>query len=105
MLYSMQVRKYSGFTVVETNGDKLSGSTGFNDVAGYIFGKNSTMEKIPMTMPVFTQASNAELSDVSIQIVLPSNKDISSLPNPSQEKVILREVEGGIAAALKFNVL
>ncbi|GLT28945.1 hypothetical protein SLA2020_038450 [Shorea laevis] len=98
-----EVRKYAGFTVVETNGDKLSGSTGFNDVAGYIFGKNSTMEKIPMTTPVFTQASDAELSDVSIQIVLPSDKDISRLPNPTQEKVILREVEGGIAAALKFS--
>lgn len=29
-----QVRKYSPFIVVETDGDKLSGSTGFNDVAG-----------------------------------------------------------------------
>ncbi|GKV06464.1 hypothetical protein SLEP1_g18362 [Rubroshorea leprosula] len=98
-----EVRKYAGFTVVETNGDKLPGSTSFNDVAGYVFGKNSTMEKIPMTAPVLTQAYNAELSDVSIQIVLPSDKDISSLPNPSLEKVILREVEGGIAAALKFS--
>ncbi|KAA3490148.1 3-ketoacyl-CoA synthase 11-like [Gossypium australe] len=105
----MQVRKYEPFIVVETIGEKLSGSNGFNAVAGYIFGKNSTTEKIPMTTPVFTQALDPELSDVSIQIVLPSEKDISRLvlsvylPDPSQETVKLRKVEGGVAAALKFS--
>lgn len=43
----------------------------------YIFGKNSTMEKIAMTTPVFTQAYDAELKKVSIQIVLPLDKDMS----------------------------
>ncbi|OMO80904.1 Geminivirus AR1/BR1 coat protein [Corchorus capsularis] len=98
-----EVRKYAPFIVVETNGDKLSGSTGFNDVAGYIFGKNSATEKIPMTTPVFTQTLDPEMSDVSIQIVLPMDKDLGSLPVPSQETVKLRKVEGGIAAALKFS--
>ncbi|KAK7328450.1 hypothetical protein VNO77_22556 [Canavalia gladiata] len=98
-----EVRRYDPFIVVETNGDKLSGSTGFNDVAGYIFGKNSTMEKIPMTTPVFTQAIDNELSKVSIQIVLPSSKGAESLPNPNEETVRLRKVEGGIAAAMKFS--
>ncbi|KAE8665374.1 SOUL heme-binding family protein isoform 3 [Hibiscus syriacus] len=100
-----EVRKYAPFIVVETNGGKLSRSTGFNAVAGYISGKNSTTEKIPMTTPVFTQALDPELSDVSIQIVLPleKDKDISSLPDPTQETVNLRKVEGGIAATLKFS--
>jgi hypothetical protein len=43
----------------------------------YIFGKNASSEKIPMTTPVFTQASDGTLSDVSIQIVLPMNKDLN----------------------------
>lgn len=30
----LQVRKYTPFIVVEANGDKLTGSTGFNDVTG-----------------------------------------------------------------------
>lgn len=98
-----EVRKYSPYIVVETNGDKLSGSSGFNDVTGYIFGKNSTMEKIPMTTPVFTQANDAGLSKVSIQVVLPLEKDLSSLPNPNQETVSIRKVEGGIAAVDKFS--
>ena len=45
----------------------------------YIFGKNSRSEKIQMTTPVFTQAFDAELSKVSIQVVLPLEKDISRL--------------------------
>ncbi|KAL5100920.1 hypothetical protein RYX36_005247 [Vicia faba] len=98
-----EVRQYDPFLVVETNGDKLSGNTGFNDVAGYIFGKNSTTEKIPMTTPVFTQATDPELSKVSIQIVLPSDKQTKSLPNPNQETVSVRKVEGGIAAVIKFS--
>nr|KYP71917.1 hypothetical protein KK1_011197 [Cajanus cajan] len=98
-----EVRQYDPFIVVETNGDKLSGSAGFNDVAGYMFGKDSTMEKIPVTTPVFTQASDANLSGVSIQIVFPLDKETGSLPNPNQETARLRKVEGGVAAVMKFG--
>lgn len=98
-----EIRKYEPFVVVETEGDKLSGSSGFNNVAGYIFGKNSSTEKIPMTTPVFTQAVDDKLSNVSIQIVLPMEKDLGNLPSPSAEAVNLRKVEGGIAAVTKFS--
>lgn len=98
-----EVRIYDPFIVVETEGDNLVGNKGFNDVAGYIFGKNSTTEKIPMTTPVFTQAFDAEKSKVSIQIVLPSDKSLSSLPAPSKEGISLRKTEGGIVAAVKFS--
>ncbi|KAK9101881.1 hypothetical protein Sjap_019135 [Stephania japonica] len=98
-----EIREYSPFVVVETKGDKLAGSKGFNDVAGYIFGKNSSEEKIPMTTPVFTQAFDPDRSNISIQIVLPLEKEFDSLPNPSKETVSLRNVDSGIAAALKFS--
>uniref|UniRef100_A0A1D1XUV7 Heme-binding-like protein At3g10130, chloroplastic n=1 Tax=Anthurium amnicola TaxID=1678845 RepID=A0A1D1XUV7_9ARAE len=98
-----EVRKYAPFLVVESESDKLSGSAGFNIVTGYIFGKNSSSERIPMTTPVFTQAFDDELSNVSIQIVLPMNKELDRLPNPNVESVTLRKVEGGIAAVSKFS--
>ncbi|CAN6681129.1 unnamed protein product [Malus baccata var. baccata] len=98
-----EVRKYAPYLVVEGPVDKLSGSAGFGDVTGYIFGKNSKMEKIPMTTPVFTEASDAELSKVSIKLCLPLDKDISSLPDPNQETISLKKVEGGIAAVVKFS--
>ncbi|XP_009374064.1 LOW QUALITY PROTEIN: uncharacterized protein LOC103963003 [Pyrus x bretschneideri] len=98
-----EVRKYAPYVVVEGPVDKLSGSAGFGDVTGYIFGKNSKMEKIPMTTPVFTEASDAELSKVSIKLCLPLDKGISSLPDPNQETISLKKVEGGIAAVVKFS--
>ncbi|KAJ3686618.1 hypothetical protein LUZ61_015782 [Rhynchospora tenuis] len=98
-----EVRKYAPFLVVESKGDKLSGSSGFNNITGYIFGRNSSSEKIPMTTPVFTQASDDNLSDVSIQIVLPLDKDFNSLPAPNVEEVKIRKAEGGIAAVKKFS--
>ncbi|GAB4832915.1 hypothetical protein Ancab_006934 [Ancistrocladus abbreviatus] len=98
-----EVRKYSPFNAVETEGGKLSGSGGFNAVTGYIFGKNSAMEKIPMTTPVFTEAIGPEMSKVAIQIALPGEKELTSLPDPDLESVSLREVGGGIAAVLKFS--
>ncbi|WVZ79529.1 hypothetical protein U9M48_027099, partial [Paspalum notatum var. saurae] len=98
-----EVRSYAPFLIVEAKGDKLTGSSGFNNVTGYIFGKNASSEKIPMTTPVFTQASDDTLSDVSIQIVLPMNKDMNSLPAPNTEAVSLRKVDGGIAAVKKFS--
>ncbi|KAL6974315.1 hypothetical protein U1Q18_028496 [Sarracenia purpurea var. burkii] len=100
-----EVRKYRPFVVVETDSDKLSGSTGFNAVTGYVFGNNSTKEKIPMTTPVFTQTFDSEMSKVSIQIFLPSNKAMTSLPDPDPdgEAIRLRKVEGGIAAVAKFS--
>lgn len=98
-----EVRSYAPFLIVEAKGDKLTGSSGFNNVTGYIFGKNASSEKIPMTTPVFTQASDEKLSDVSIQIVLPMDKDLNSLPAPNTEAVTLRKVEGGIAAVKKFS--
>ncbi|MCL7049227.1 hypothetical protein MKW94_013857 [Papaver nudicaule] len=98
-----EIRKYFPFVIVEKKGEKLAGSTGFNDVAGYIFGKNSTKEKIPMTSPVFTQAFDKEQSNISIQIVLPSEKELSSLPEPELEALSLRKVEGGFAVVSKFS--
>ncbi|KAG0498106.1 hypothetical protein HPP92_002797 [Vanilla planifolia] len=98
-----EVRRYASFIVAETKGDELSGSSGFREVAGYIFGKNSTMETFPMTTPVFTVANDTELSEVSIQIVLPKEKELSNLPEPCLEEISLRKVEEGIVAAVKFS--
>ncbi|KAK2630723.1 hypothetical protein QOZ80_6AG0544140 [Eleusine coracana subsp. coracana] len=98
-----EIRSYAPFLIVESKGDKLTGSSGFNNVTGYIFGKNASSEKIPMTTPVFTRTSDDKVSDVSIQIVLPMNKDLDSLPAPNTEAVTLRKVDGGIAAVKKFS--
>ncbi|CAN1124328.1 Heme-binding-like protein At3g10130, chloroplastic [Linum perenne] len=98
-----EVRKYEPFTVAEASGDQLAGSAGFGSVTGYIFGKNTNTEKIPMTTPVFTEAKDSQLSKVAIQVVLPMNKDLSNLPDQIDDTVRLKKVEGGIAAVHKFS--
>ncbi|CAA6666342.1 unnamed protein product [Spirodela intermedia] len=100
---SYEIRKYDPFLVVESKSDRLSGSGGFNNVTGYIFGKNASSEKIPMTTPVFTQAFDDGLSDVSIQIVLPLDKELDKLPEPSGESIAIRRAEHGVAAVSKFS--
>ncbi|CAM8931288.1 unnamed protein product [Rhodiola kirilowii] len=100
---SYEVRKYAPYIVVETVGNELSGSKGFNNIAGFIFGKNSKQEKIAMTTPVFTHTMDTDASKVAIQIVLPSDKAMSSLPVPVEDGITLRNVEGGIAAVVKFS--
>ncbi|CAN4094336.1 unnamed protein product [Withania somnifera] len=90
------VRKYESFIVVETEGDNLAGNRGFNDVTWYIFGKNATTEKIPMTTTVFTQAFDAEKSKVSIQIFLP-DKSLSS-GKPTDD--VVREKEKQLRSSL-----
>lgn len=98
-----EVRKYEPFIVVEAPADRLTGTKGFRDVTGYIFGNNSSGEKIPMTTPVITSSSDNGIPDVSIQVVLPLQSKLSSLPSPLSGTTMLKEVSGGYVAAIKFN--
>ncbi|MCO5563143.1 hypothetical protein L7F22_016779 [Adiantum nelumboides] len=98
-----EVRKYEPFIVVEAQGDQLTGSKGFKNVTGYIFGNNSTGERIPMTTPVITSTIDKSTPNCSIQVVLPLQSKISSLPAPLPDTANLREVSGGMIAAIKFT--
>ncbi|KAL2610866.1 hypothetical protein R1flu_022558 [Riccia fluitans] len=95
-----EVRKYDQFLVAETPSDQVVGNNGFNEVAGYLFGKNTTGEKMKMTTPVFNQAAG---NKSSLQFVLPLNSKLSTVPGPLSENVKLRAVEKSFAAAIKFN--
>ncbi|EFJ10142.1 hypothetical protein SELMODRAFT_229405 [Selaginella moellendorffii] len=97
-----EIRKYDAFLVVETTTDGLASSSGFNSVAGYIFGKNQREEKMKMTTPVFTARQSQDCSDV-IQIVLPLNCELPKLPPPNSSELTLREVSRVYAAAIKFS--
>ncbi|KAI3791488.1 hypothetical protein L2E82_05259 [Cichorium intybus] len=48
------------------------------DVSLFIDGKNSKEENIAMITSVFTQAFDPDMSKMSIQVVLPSDKDLTS---------------------------
>ncbi|KAG6552097.1 hypothetical protein Mapa_006406 [Marchantia paleacea] len=97
---SYEVRQYEQFLVAETPSDELVGNKGFNEVAGYLFGKNTTGEKMKMTTPVFNLSAG---EGSQLQFVLPLKSELSTVPGPLSEQVKLRAVDKTFAAAVKFN--
>eukprot|EP00798_Chlamydomonas_sp_ICE-L_P004952 gene4952-34731_t len=112
-----QVRQYDPYVVAETLMDGVaavnpasSGSAGsgtspagvggkaFGQLAGYIFGKNQTGEKMAMTTPVYSK------SEGSMQFVVGRPpQEMSSLPSPVTPAVATRVEEGGLYASITFN--
>jgi len=119
-----EVRQYDPYIVAEatiTSAEYQGGlRQGFSLVAGYIFGDNTSQEKIAMTSPVLENnaapASNEKIAMTvpvlekttsansrTISFVLPSKYTLSTLPTPNNERVTLREVPGFKAAVLRFS--
>merc|ERR1712146_582816 len=91
-----EVRKYAEFSVCsldidETKNDKKSkGPTGFNTLAGYIFGRNKEAKKMAMTTPVLMDGEKGKMS-----FVMPSNywkgDRLSSAPPIEGSNVVLEK--------------
>ena len=99
-----ELRRYSSHIIAEVvlqgEFDKVD-SKGFFILADYIKGKNRMNKAIPMTAPVNQQ----KLDDGkwSITFFMPSEFSREDLPEPSDERVRLREVEGKLVAALRYS--
>ena len=101
---------------VKVQGDMDQASNqGFRLIAAYIFGKNKIDKKMSMTAPVgFEEKSTAIAMTVPVGIesnqsistvsfVMPSQYTITSLPEPLDEKVQLREVPATKKAVITFS--
>jgi hypothetical protein len=117
-----EIRQYDSYIVAETtvvNENNQQGlSQGFSRVAEYIFGNNTSREKISMTTPVLEQntspnekiamtvpvleQSSTNLSR-TVSFVLPSAYTLDTLPIPNNNQVTLREVPSYTAAVLRFG--
>jgi hypothetical protein len=117
-----EVRMYDPYIVAETvvNSSEYNRdlNQGFRAVAGYIFGDNTSAEKISMTTPVLEQPGDRSekiamtvpvLEDQSdnatrtVAFVLPSKYTLDTLPTPNNSNVSLRAVDGRKVAALRFT--
>lgn len=120
-----EIRKYDSYIVAKTviKGDfKEAQSKGFRILAGYIFGKNKSKqklamtspvvqapgsEKIPMTSPVVISAnensSNVKNDSWVMTFSMPSQFNLGTLPEPIDERVIIEKVEERFVAALTFS--
>jgi hypothetical protein len=114
----IQIRHYSPIVVAETEVEAdyaASGSIGFKRLAGYIFGNNIQKEKMPMTTPVFREVSGEKLEMTApvlqqqigdkwiMSFVMPSGYNLTNLPAPVDDKVIIKEIAAKKVAVLRYS--
>ena len=90
-------------------------STGFNILAGYIFGGNTRKQSIAMTAPVTEQRSEpiAMTAPVSetvladnariVSFVMPETYTLETLPTPSDKRIEIVEVPKHKSAVLRYS--
>lgn len=129
-----EIREYTAYIIAETT---VSGSKdrneaarkGFPIVAGYIFGDNTSKDKIAMTTPVNTEVSESEKiamttpvntekiamivpvnteqkkteGSYKISFVMPSEYTLETLPTPNDSRVTLKKVSSRKVAVKRFS--
>jgi hypothetical protein len=74
---------------------------GFGPLAGYIFAKERSGDKIAMTAPVIQQAS--EDRHWAISFIMPSKYALGDLPSPANTDVQFHNVPARRWAAIRFS--
>jgi len=113
-----EIRSYASYIIAETKvpGDyRQALNQGFSRIADYIFGNNTSQQKIAMTAPVLENTSekiamtvpvNTSLEEAqtrTVSFVLPSSYTLETLPTPNNPQVELRAIPAQTVAALRFN--
>jgi hypothetical protein len=100
----VQIRVYPSLILAQTKlqGQRYdsNGNNGFSTVAGYIFGGNQQQKKIAMTAPVIMSMSD---SGASMSFVMPSQYEITDLPQPNSSSVFLVSQDSKTLAVLRFG--
>ena len=98
-----EVRQYGSMilaqTEVKNDSYDKSSKSGFQTVAGYIFGGNDENKKIAMTAPVIMDLGE----ETKMSFVMPKEHSLESLPEPNSENVELLKVAPKQYAVLVFS--
>lgn len=119
----VELRRYEPYIIAETTvegeGFREPTREGFQNCAGYIFGKNkardgsvkmamtapvrveSQCEKMAMTAPV--RVSGASKQNTKVSFVIGSKYSLKTAPKPLDKKVKLRQVPGHTLAVRSFS--
>jgi len=115
---SVEVRRYDGRIAAEAHvaGDEeRARNEGFRLVAGYIFGGNRSRASIAMTAPVAQAPAGERIAMTApvaqapadgawmVQFTMPSGWTLDTLPVPSDPRVTLRPVPGGLVLARRYR--
>lgn len=114
----VELRRYAPYVVaqvrVEGPADRADGE-GFRALAGYIFGRNKGERRLEMTAPVTRAAEPVKLEMTApvtrspdaagyvVQFVLPKGVTLETAPEPLDPRVQLREIPGGLVAAIRYS--
>lgn len=100
---SIEIRKYHKALFIKTNlkpnkYEKVS-SIGFRTLAGYIFGDNSSNQKIAMTSPVVMDMTESK----SMYFMIPHKYERKDLPSPNNDDIEFIEKSAHVVAAVSFS--
>jgi hypothetical protein len=116
----IEVRQYGEMIVAETVVDGAYGQTGapgFSRLAGYIFGKNRSKQKLSMTAPVLQEPVSEKIAMTApviqekkgdawvMAFVMPEGSTLESLPVPLDPAVKLRSVQGKKVGVIRYSGL
>jgi hypothetical protein len=115
---NFELRKYSSYIVAATYVEgnfEAAGSEGFRRLANYIGGKNRKKESISMTAPVSQKPASEKIAMTApvsqkgengrwrITFMMPSSYTIETLPDPVDERVVLREEKEETVAVIRYS--
>ena len=113
-----ELREYKSYIVAETfvdGGFKSAGNAGFRRLFDYISGNNRTRDKIAMTTPVAQEKTSEKISMTApvnqerignqwrVTFVVPSKYTLETVPQPMDERIIIRQVSGYHVAVLRYS--
>ena len=113
----IELRLYPDYIRAEVNvfekNYKSAIEKGFNMLAGYIFGKNISKEKIEMTAPVQTSQSQKIAMTAPVTVtgdgqftvafIMPGKFNLETLPVPLDQSIHFTVVPAGQMAAIRFT--
>ena len=99
----VEIRYYPSMVVARTPVGSASfdqsGSNGFREIAGYIFGGNARNQKIAMTAPVVMNLSDS----ATMYFVMPKEYAAADLPQPNSGRVDVAEEAPKVLAVLRYG--
>jgi hypothetical protein len=115
---NFELRHYASQIVAETivEGDfEKVGNEGFTRLFGYISGNNTKKQSISMTAPVSQEAGSEKIPMTApvnqekagdkwhISFLMPSNYTLETLPEPTDKRIVLKQVPSRLVAAITYS--
>jgi hypothetical protein len=115
---NFEIRRYDPYitsqVTVQANNAREAASIGFSPLGNYIFGGNTSRQKIAMTAPVATQPRSEKIAmtapvavsgevTYTVSFMILSKYTLASLPIPDDERVQFVQHPAQTFAAIRFS--